>query len=188
MPRALKDMMSSIRARHHIYYKIIGVGHWFTFTLQPPKFWRNGKEESSTRENTADFETKILRDTAYCCLYSSLHYWLYQARTNCRDFNPSDLQYLPVPATIAEGLRECDTLASELMTRLDETSDVGTGAYAVGGAVRYQKFRPKTAKPLFDEIDQMLAKHYGFTDDELDFIINYDIKYRMGVEVLEEDE
>ena len=25
-----------------------------------------------------------------------------------------------------------------------------------------------------------LTKHYGFTDVELDFIINYDIKYRMG--------
>ena len=26
----------------------------------------------------------------------------------------------------------------------------------------------------------MLAKHYGFTEEELDSIINYDIKYRMG--------
>ncbi|MGH6636477.1 MAG: hypothetical protein ACRED0_10230, partial [Gammaproteobacteria bacterium] len=26
----------------------------------------------------------------------------------------------------------------------------------------------------------VLARHYGFTDEELDFIINYDIKYRMG--------
>jgi len=26
----------------------------------------------------------------------------------------------------------------------------------------------------------MRAKHYGFTEEELDFIINYDIKYRMG--------
>jgi hypothetical protein len=24
------------------------------------------------------------------------------------------------------------------------------------------------------------ATHYGFTDEESDFIINYDIKYRMG--------
>ena len=24
-------------------------------------------------------------------------------------------------------------------------------------------------------IDELLAKHYGFTEDELDFIINYDI-------------
>ncbi|MBA3248016.1 MAG: hypothetical protein H0T63_08030 [Pyrinomonadaceae bacterium] len=33
---------------------------------------------------------------------------------------------------------------------------------------------------IIDEIDRVLAKHYGFTDEELDFIINYDIKYRMG--------
>ena len=34
--------------------------------------------------------------------------------------------------------------------------------------------------PIIDEIDGVLAEHYGFTDEELDFIINYDIKYRMG--------
>jgi len=26
----------------------------------------------------------------------------------------------------------------------------------------------------------VLARHYGFTEEELDFIINYEIKYRMG--------
>lgn len=31
-----------------------------------------------------------------------------------------------------------------------------------------------------DEVDQVLTQHCGFTDEELDFIINYDIKYRMG--------
>jgi len=29
-------------------------------------------------------------------------------------------------------------------------------------------------------LDRALAAHYGFTDEELDFIINHDIKYRMG--------
>jgi hypothetical protein len=32
-----------------------------------------------------------------------------------------------------------------------------------------------------DEIDCVLAQHYGLADEELDFIINYDIKYRMGL-------
>ena len=27
---------------------------------------------------------------------------------------------------------------------------------------------------------EMLAKHHEFTEEGLDFIINYDIKYRMG--------
>jgi hypothetical protein len=26
----------------------------------------------------------------------------------------------------------------------------------------------------------VLTRHYKFTEEELDFIINYDIKYRMG--------
>jgi hypothetical protein len=34
----------------------------------------------------------------------------------------------------------------------------------------------------------VLAAHYGFTDEELDFIINYDIKYRMGREAANEEE
>jgi hypothetical protein len=48
---------------------------------------------------------------------------------------------------------------------------------------------------IFDEIDRVLAAHYGFTDEELDFIPstplragNYDIKYRMGREAEAEDE
>ena len=37
------------------------------------------------------------------------------------------------------------------------------------------------SKPIIDEIDRVLAEHYGFTDEELDFIINFDIKYCMGL-------
>ncbi len=43
------------------------------------------------------------------------------------------------------------------------------------------------SKPIIDEIDLVLAGHYGFTDEELDFI-NYDIKYRMGQSASEEGE
>lgn len=38
-------------------------------------------------------------------------------------------------------------------------------------------------KKLCAEIDNVLAKYYGFTEEELDFIINYEIKYRMGKEL-----
>ena len=44
----------------------------------------------------------------------------------------------------------------------------------------------KLSKPIINEIDKLLASHYSFTEEELDFIINYDIKYRMGDELNEE--
>lgn len=51
-------------------------------------------------------------------------------------------------------------------------------------------------KPIIDEIDRVLAAHYGFTDEELDFIpsaqlragTNYDIKYRMGRDAAVDEE
>jgi len=49
------------------------------------------------------------------------------------------------------------------------------------GEIEYEKFRPRACKPIIDQIDTLLAEHYGFTPEELDFIINYDIKYRMGL-------
>ena len=48
------------------------------------------------------------------------------------------------------------------------------------GKVEYDQYWVAGSKPIIDKIDELLAKHYGFTEEELDFIINYDIKYRMG--------
>lgn len=54
------------------------------------------------------------------------------------------------------------------------------------GTVESYVYKKKLSKPIIDEIDKVLARHYGFTEEELDFIINYDIKYRMGDELNEE--
>ena len=63
-----------------------------------------------------------------------------------------------------------------------------TGNYGQYGILTIQSFQPRLSKSIIDEIDRVLARHYGFTDEELDFIINYDIKYRMGDELEATDE
>jgi hypothetical protein len=63
-----------------------------------------------------------------------------------------------------------------------------TNNYGKFGILTIQTFQPRLSKPIIDEIDRVLARHYGFTDEELDFIINYDIKYRMGQANEEEEE
>lgn len=55
------------------------------------------------------------------------------------------------------------------------------------GWIEYDEFYPRNSKPIIDEIDRVLARHYDFTAEELDFIINYDIKYRMGDELAEDE-
>jgi hypothetical protein len=53
---------------------------------------------------------------------------------------------------------------------------------------KYQTFYPSRSKAVLDQIDDALANYFGFTPEELDFIINYDIKYRMGQDGGEDDE
>jgi len=48
------------------------------------------------------------------------------------------------------------------------------------GKVHFDEFNQKPSKPIVDKIDGVLAKHYGMTDEELDYIVNYDYKYRMS--------
>jgi hypothetical protein len=51
-----------------------------------------------------------------------------------------------------------------------------------------QKSNSKQENTLFETIDGILARHYGLSDEELDFIINYDVKYRMGVSAGERED
>ncbi len=59
------------------------------------------------------------------------------------------------------------------------------GEKSIPQAVK-QKFPPSNIdsnleSDIFDQLDRLIVDHYNFTDEELDFIINYDIKYRMGL-------
>ncbi len=86
---------------------------------------------------------------------------------------------------IQEKLRK---LATELADDLQANSEYRNMSFKEVGALTIQCMLPTRSKPVIDEIDRVLAKHYGFTDEELDFIINYDIKYRMGQDNREVDE
>ena len=72
-----------------------------------------------------------------------------------------------------------------LMNDLELKKGRKSCTYKATGRVEYDEYYPKLSKPIINEIDKLLARHYDFTEEELDFIINYDIKYRMGDELNE---
>jgi hypothetical protein len=69
---------------------------------------------------------------------------------------------------------------TSVQTSLTANAEYKTIHTRDGSEITYAEFFVAESKPIIDEIDRALAEHYGFTDEELDFIINYDIKYRMG--------
>jgi uncharacterized radical SAM superfamily protein len=107
------------------------------------------------------------------------------ARTN----NPSDLKEFPIniddlpKVTKNKLVTACDKLMKDF-----EANSIMQQAKYQTGDVEFQQFFPQKSKSLIDEIDIALAEHYGFNAEELDFIINYDIKYRLGKELENEED
>jgi hypothetical protein len=174
----LEKWLSRTSGQYKLFYKITGVGSWFTITPRPPKFFRNGKRSSSTRENEMSFPSGAVRDRALCLLNSTLFYWFYQVRTNCRDFNPSDYKTFPVPDSFSN--EDTKHKADILRQELDSSAEFVNASHSITGAIKYEQFRPRMAKEIIDEIDHVLARYYRFTEGELDCIVNFEIKYRVG--------
>lgn len=118
-------------------------------------------------------------------LNSNLFWWYYAL--NFDMFNLKDymifnfrLNFIYDPEII--------TLANVLEQDMDNNKLVQSINSKTRGHVITMYYQKKISKLIIDRIDKLLAKHYGFTEEELDFIINYDIKYRMGDELNNEEE
>jgi hypothetical protein len=150
-----------------------------------PYFWneRYG-EQISTQMKKLVFKNNLEANVVVSVLNSSLFYWWFVILSDCRHLNMREIENFPVGLDVmSEDIKKTlAELADELMIDLDKHKNRKEAYYKTTGKVIYDEFFPKYSKPIIDEIDRVLARHYGFTEEELDFIINYDIKYRMGAE------
>jgi hypothetical protein len=157
--------------------------YWIRAMDFAPYFWneRDG-EQVSVHVKSIYLSTKFDASAVTAVLNSSLFYWWFILLSNCRDLTLREIENFPL------GLDEMSKSTKEKLSKLSDAlmDEYKKHAYRkecnykTTGKVVYDEFYPKHSKPIIDEIDQVLAKHYGFTNEELDFIINYDIKYRMG--------
>ena len=88
---------------------------------------------------------------------------------------------LDVDRIDAAGRKRLSRLVRALMDDLEANSELKEIQYKKFGKRRIQFIFPKMSKPLIDDIDRELARYYGLTPEEVDFLVNYDLKYRVGV-------
>ncbi len=120
---------------------------------------------------------KGMGDVAICLLSSSLYYWFWIAISDCYHVTKRAVDALPTPDSLSEenALRQ---LAESFLADLNKNAKTNIRNRADGSQRKEVNFQVGKSKSIINEIDQVLAKYYGFTQEELDFVINYDIKYR----------
>ena len=124
---------------------------------------------------------RVHRDSLLGFLNSSLFYWLVTVYSDCRNLNKREIGMARFNMNDDVATQSMAVATQNLMDDIREHSQMKTMNYTAG-TLTIQLTYPRLSKKLIDRLDMILAQHYGFTEEELDFIINYDIKYRMSLE------
>lgn len=122
-------------------------------------------------------------------LSSSLFFWFYQTYSDCQQINKREFEGFRFDAKNTSVISKLSELGRVLMADYKKNANVVCRQNRKRNVlIEKHYFTINLSKPIIDNIDSILAAKYGLTHAELDFIINYDIKYRMGKELDNEGE
>lgn len=164
-----------------IYYRTTGGLYWKVFTDFAPAFNVNGVPGKSSRETHFSVSQRQHVKSMIGVLSSNLFWWWYTISSNLRDLNPADIQSFPVPKSVLDSAA-VQTAGEKYLKELNANSAMLVREQKQTGRTETQSFKIQRSKPAIDEIDRLIAPLYGLDDEEVDFIINYDLKFRLGAD------
>ena len=182
-PRWSVGCYSNTNNSNNIYYRAAGGGYFLLIKNSKSKTYINGVLEDVKAEKAISFSLDYSNDSIGALLSSSLFYWSYIAYTDCRNLTKTVIDNFCCPKKIGTDIK-LSAICKALFSDYEKNSYKKDTYYkSTGRNVVYWEYYPKQSKSILDKIDKSLASLYNFTEEELDFIINYDIKYRMGDEL-----
>ena len=149
-----------------------------------PYFWNevDGKKKSEDYK-PYQVESSESYGPLLAALNSNLFFWWWYSLFEGYHCGRHEIFSFPIginkmAADVRKNLTE---QAKRLMDDYNLRSSRKAARYRKTGKVVYDEFYPRKSKEIIDQIDRELAHHYELSDEETDFIINHDIKYRLGL-------
>lgn len=141
-----------------------------------------GRLRKPSELKTLHFSSSELAEIAFVALNSNLFYWFITTGSDCRNLNMREVLGLPLSIDAIAGSmkRELQRLAGTLVEDLQAHAEFRKMRFKNADTLTIQCIFPGRSRHIIDEIDHVLAQFYSFTAEELDFILNYDGKYRLG--------
>lgn len=156
-----------------IYYRTTG-GRYFKVVTNYPT--------GSTKEKPLLFESKYT-DSIGCILSSNLSFWFYQIYSNNLDWKTYEIENFTLPTLNSENIDTIEEMYGEYLNDIEANAIIrtstGESKYNVDTFKEYKIVRSKS---IIDEIDDYIGPLYGLTTEEIDFIKNYELEFRMAGE------
>lgn len=167
--RLVRDYLSPRQNANSMWYRSAGGLYWKVFVNFPWPYTVKTNKRCSFRES---FD----RDVFVALFNSSLFWWYYTVTFdtfNLKDYMLFGFRFTyPADSAVVNELKACcQRLMDDYQQHARHLKRGQTDSYTIYA---------KQSKHILDEIDGVLARHYGFLEEEFMFIREYDIAYRVG--------
>ena len=137
----------------------------------------------SSAERSIYFATQEIADAVGCILSSNLSFWFYQIFSDNLNWKTYEIENFTIPQLSTENIEYLDKLYSRYLSDIEAKANIrttsGESTYNVDSFKEYKIVRTKT---IIDEIDDYICPLYGLTEEETDFIKNYELEFRLAGE------
>lgn len=168
-----------------IYYQE-ATNYWMKACMRMPYYKKNDVVEKPAHGRFLYFMDDKSWKAVFSLLNSSIFYIYYSAFSDGFHLTDGMVKNFPFKESLLSN-SEIVSLADLLENDIKANSFITT-RNTQKDKIELESFKLNASKGLLDQIDTCLAETFKFTPVELDFILNYDIKYRMGDELNSEDE
>jgi hypothetical protein len=158
---------------------------WDVWRMRHPDNWINPMLREMYDAQDLEpmyFETELERDAAFLIMSSSTFYLYWMVYGNQRDLNWGQVEAYPYPAVekLEDHRETIHQLASDLWAGMEDTFTTDPNPH-------YENM--SGLKPYINAADELFGEIYGLSDDEIEFVKQYDSNYgRRGPERSELEE
>lgn len=155
-----------------IFYRKAG-GRYYKIIMKTPS--------SSSAEDNIVIPSKFV-NLVGASLSSTLFYWFWLIHSDWHNLRTSELSMFPIPFKnySEEDLDEIEKRYNKYLEDLVQNSKIMQSGLRC--------YYARKSKIYIDEIDDFIGEKYGLEKDEIEFIKNYDSRYRINEEQEFEDE
>ena len=156
-----------------IYYRSTG-GRYFKVVTN----YSTGSTKEKAIFFKQDFATAI-----GAILSSNLSFWFYQIYSNNLDWKSYEIEQFTLPILNGTEIRELTSLYDEYLVDIEINAKIRQtskeSSYKVDS---FKEYKIGKSKSIIDKIDDLICPLYGLTQEETEFIKNYEMEFRLSGE------
>ena len=134
----------------------------------------------SSAEKVIYFSNSKIANAIGCILSSNLSFWFYQVFSDNLNWKSYEIENFTIPQLTTENIDFLANLYSRYLADIEKKANVRMASKKSSYKVNsFKEYKIVRSKYIIDEIDDYICPLYGFTQEETDFIKNYELEFRM---------